>query len=359
MPNSTDSELRQEILRLQNRITVLAADQERDSGLAEEAANRLNLFEAMLEIVPVGVVLTDVNGGIVMGNKAVEKMLRHPVVHSESALDYDGWVSFHKDGSRVQSHEYPLAQVVTQGVDHAELDVNYQRGDATKFWMRIIGQPVLDKTGTRIGAVVALIDVNREHQLAEQQKVLIAELNHRVKNAFSVVKSIVSMSLRTKDIPSGLRREIDDRLDAYAKAHAKLVGSDWDHADLAQIVEDIVVNIGGDRVRLDGPAVQLPSRHALAISMALYELATNAIKYGSLSVPDGTVDFTWAISDGKSNREIVMKWAERNGPEAVIPEEKGFGSFIIDRALSAETGGDVELSYSASGFAWSLKMPIE
>lgn len=357
MPNSTDAELRQEILRLQDRISMLAADQERNAELAREAASRLNLFEAMLEIVPVGVVLSDVKGQIIMGNKKVEEMVRHPVLHSGDAESYGEWVSYHEDGTRVESYEYPLAKVVTEGAEYCELDVNYQRGDESLFWMRIIGQPVHDKAGVRIGAVVALIDVDRENQLAAQQKLLIGELNHRVKNAFSVVKSIVSMSLRKEAIPEGLRRKIDERLDAYAKAHAKLVGSDWDHADLQQIVEDIVVNIGASRVEFGGPQVDLPSRQALAISMALYELATNAVKYGSLSVPDGKVYLTWQIMDHDNIRKVSIKWVERGGPETVTPSGKGFGSFIIDRALSMETGGEVSISYTTSGLEWHLVMP--
>lgn len=359
MTNATEADLRQEILQLQNRITVLVAEQKRGAELAAEAADRLNLFEAMLEIVPVGVVLTDINGRIVMGNKTVEKMLRHPVLHSESAEDYGEWISYHADGSRVQSHEYPLAKVISDGADHVELDVNYQRGDDTRFWMRIIGQPVHDKSGARIGAVVALVDVDRENQLAAQQTVLIGELNHRVKNAFSVVKSIVSMSLRKASVPDGLRTKIDERLDAYAQAHAKLVGSDWDHADLSSIIEDIVVNIGGGRVKVGGPNVDLPSRHALAISMALYELSTNAIKHGALSVPDGRVELTWTINgDEEGAGEVLMNWVERDGPETVVPTEKGFGSFVVDRALTIETDGDVKLSYPPSGFEWTFRMPL-
>lgn len=358
MPNSTDADLRQEIIQLQNRIAHIAADQERDAELANEAANRLNLLESMLEIVPVSLVLTDENGRIILGNQAVEKMLRHPVLHSEDVSDYSEWISFHKDGRRVESHEYPLAQVIANDVDGAKLDVQYQRGDGSLFWMRIIGQPVRDKDGERIGAVVALIDIDREHHLADQQEVLIGELNHRVKNAFSVVKSIVSMSLRNPDIPGELRRKIDDRLDAYAKAHAKLVGSEWDHADLTKIIKDIVVNIGGDKVRFEGPKVELPSRQALALSMALYELSTNAVKYGSLSATAGQVDLSWTISSSEDGSELLFKWQELDGPETVEPKEKGFGSFIIDRALKMETGGEVCLTYEASGFEWQLKMPL-
>ncbi|WP_108485525.1 HWE histidine kinase domain-containing protein [Oceaniglobus ichthyenteri] len=359
MPHSTDAELRQEILNLQNRLALVAADQERDAQLAADAANRLNLFEAMLEIVPVGVVLSDQNGRIVMGNQAVETMLGHPVLRSENTQSYGEWVSYDATGRQVESHEYPLAKVINEGAARAELDVHYQRGDGSRFWLRLIGEPVLDKAGNRMGAVVALIDIDTEHRLAEQQKVLIAELNHRVKNVFSVVKSIVSRSLRKAEIPGGVRRTIDDRLDAYAKAHEKLVGSDWDHAPLGDMVRDIVVRIGGDNIRHSGPDINLPSRQALAISMALYELSSNAVKYGSLSASGGTVDLCWDCTTDADQTELYVAWVERGGPAVVIPTEKGFGSFITDVAVSMETNGKVDVSYGGDGFEWRLTMPLD
>lgn len=358
MQDTSDTDLRQQIIQLQEQVAALEADSVREKGLAAEIAERLNLSEAMLDIVPVGVVVANVDGAIVLGNAAIEKMLRHPVLHSADAESYGEWISYHADGRRVQSHEYPLAKVITEGADFAELDVNYLRGDKTSFWMRIISQPVRDKQGQRIGAVVALVDVDRERQLAVQQELLIGELNHRVKNAFSVVKSIVSMSLRKENIPDGLRTKIDRRLDAYAKAHAKLVGSEWDHAELSTIVDDIVITIGADRISCDGPVVDLPSRQALAISMAFYELATNATKYGSLSVPDGMVALTWQLSQDGDHRKISISWSERDGPETVVPTDKGFGSFIINQALAIETGGSVDMSYAPRGFEWRLEMPL-
>jgi len=354
-----DAELRQQIIDLQNQLALVAADQERDAAVAQEAANKLNLVEAMLAIVPVGVVVSDNAGQIIMGNKAVEDMVRHPVLHSEDVDDYEGWVSFHEDGTRVKSHEYPLVRVISEDKDFSELDVHYQRGDGSRFWMRIVGQPVFDKSGTRIGAAVALIDIDRERQLSTQQKVLIGELNHRVKNAFSVVQSIVSQSLRTEQLPDGLREKIDRRLHAYAAAHAKLVGSSWERADLQGIVDDIVVKIAGERLTATGPALSLPSRQALAISMAFYELATNAVKYGALSTNRGSVDLTWDLTKGDRGAELSLRWKERDGPEVVEPSDKGFGSFIIDRALTMETGGTVDATYGQTGFEWHLTMPID
>ena len=358
MAGSSDAELRQQILELKNRLARATADQERDAAIAEEAANKLNLFEAMLAIIPVGVVIADNEGSIIVGNAAVENMVRHPVLHSEDVHDYEKWVAFHEDGSRVQSHEYPLARVISENQERSELDVHYQRGDGTRFWMRIVGQPVLDPAGQRIGAAVALIDIDRERHLATQQQVLIGELNHRVKNAFSVVQSIVSQSLRKETLPSGIREKIDNRLHAYAAAHGKLVGSSWDSADLHGIVRDIVLKIAGDQLTVEGPPISLPSRQALAISMALYELATNAVKYGSLSSSTGAVKLSWQVASVDELPKLSLRWEERGGPEVVEPTGKGFGSFIIDRALSAETSGVVSTRYDRDGIEWQLVMPL-
>jgi len=358
MPDSSKTDLRKQISDLEAKLAHLMANQERDAVMAKVANSRLGQVEAMLGIVPVGVLLTDKNGQITLGNSAVEVMLLHPVLHSADVHSYGEWVSFHADGRRVESHEYPLAKIISGPENNAEIDVHYQRGDGSRFWLRIIGQLILDTKGNKIGAVVALVDVDTEYDLVRQQKVLIGELNHRVKNAFSVVKSIVSQSLRKDEIPAGVRKTIDERLNAYAAAHAKLVGSDLDHADLGGMVTDIVVKMAAGQVRCEGPTVSLPSRQALAISMALYELTANAVKYGALSSADGMIDLIWR-TDGGDDPQLYLDWVERNGPPAVEPSQAGFGSFIIDRALVMKTDGDVTISYEDNGFAWHLVMPLD
>lgn len=357
--DSEQGKLDSELVRLQEALAKASAQRNTDAEVALQAAQRLHLLESVMETVPVGIVITDASGKIVHGNSRVQEMVRHPVLHSEDADSYGEWVSFHQDGRRVESHEYPLSKVIRDGANRAELDVHYQRGDGTRFWMRIIGEPVLNNADERIGATVALIDIDEERQLRAAQSILIAELNHRVKNAFSVVKSIVSQSLRKVSVQHGLRETIDRRLDAYAGAHAKLIGTAWDHAPIAAIAEGILNPIGGGRVHLDGPQVEVPSRQALAFSMAFYELATNAVKYGALSVPDGSVDLTWELLSESEHSFLEMKWIERGGPVPSEPEEKGFGSFITGRALQMETTGSVRSAYPVEGYEWHLRMPIE
>ena len=318
-----------------------------------EALRARNLqLETMLAAVPVGIVVADAKGEILAGNPAVERLVRHPVLHSADADSYGEWVSFHRDGRQVASREYPLARIVLDGDDHAELDVNYRRGDDTRFWMRIIGEPILDAAGERIGATVALVDIDETVKLAEQKELLIGELDHRVKNAFTVMKAIVRRSLAQTSLPPEEMATILDRLEAYSLAHAALNERGVSQRDLRNIAADILGK--APRVEVEGGSVMVGSRQGLSIAMALYELLTNALKHGALSVPEGRVGLSWAVEDGR----LSIHWTERGGPAVTPPTHEGFGTFILDRALRHQTGGGVELDYASDGLRWSLTMPL-
>ncbi|MFQ6550396.1 HWE histidine kinase domain-containing protein [Aestuariibius sp. 2305UL40-4] len=320
---------------------------------------RLRFLEAALETVPVGVVLADENGRIFHGNSRVEDMVRHGVLHSEDTDSYGEWVSYHADGRRVESHEYPLARVIRDGEDHAEMDVHYQRGDGSRFWMRIIGRPAFYGNGAPSGAAVALIDIDEEVILRRTQDILIAELNHRVKNAFTVMKSIVSLSLRQLDVSDETRKAIDHRLEAYADAHSRLVGAKWDRALVNEIAEGVIGRIAPDRVTMQGPVAEVPSRQALALSMAFYELTTNALKYGSLSTPEGRVDLSWDVDGLGEDRSLTISWTERGGPPITKPQGSGFGSLVTGRLLTDATGGTVTARFDPDGVDWHLTMPYK
>ncbi len=260
----------EEIARLESIIGNLRAEKQ---AHADEIAS----YRAIFEMVPVGLIVTDETGRILHGNSKMEKMVGHPILRSENSGSYGEWESYHEDGTRVRSEEYPLARVIDEKGERAELTVHYRRGDGKLFWMRIIGEPVCDSEGKVIGAVVACVDIDEERGLRAAQEVLIKELNHRVKNAFTVSNAIVGRSLRSSDVDPALREVIDKRLTAYAKAHAKLVGTDWRRAPIADIARDVLEPIGDSRIHYSGGSVTIPTRMALAMSMAFYELATNAV----------------------------------------------------------------------------------
>jgi len=348
-------ELKAENAQLKRKLQEIELLHAQNAEKTASTIKRSTFLEAMLETMPVGIIMADYpSGRIVMGNKRAEELVRHPIYESEGVGSYGEWISFHADGRRVESHEYPLEIVVRDGVDYAELDVNYQRGDGTMFWMRIICRPVMSSDGQIEGAAIALVDIDNERHLMAQQDVLIAELNHRVKNAFTVVKSIVSQSLRGTNAPNNVRDTIDSRLDAYAKAHSQLIGNRWDRAAINDIAADTIGQIAVERIMMNGPDISVPSRVAMGLSMAFYELATNALKHGSLSDPAGRVELMW---DYVTSDRIKLTWVELDGPVPVIPTTKGFGSKIINQILAAETYGKVDIDYPESGFTWSLEMP--
>jgi PAS domain S-box-containing protein len=323
-----------------------------------DAQAHIRHLEAALELVPVGVILADADGRIFHGNSQVEELLRHPVLHSENFEAYGEWISFHEDGRRVESHEYPLSRVLREGLSHCELDVNYQRGDGTRFWLRIIGKPTVGTEGNVIGASVALVDIDTERRLQQSQQMLINELHHRVKNSFSVIKSIVSLSLSTMKVDQAISDTVNRRLDSYFRAHSMIISDEWVEAPLRDVICDIVNRTAGNRVSVEGPEISLPSRAALSLSMAMYELSTNALKYGALSVPEGRVAVDWSIDQSEDGRKIVIKWTEHDGPAAVTPGSFGFGTFIIKDAIALETGGEVEMAFDDKGFRWTLTAPL-
>lgn len=347
MPHRTPEELREEISSLEKQLRLERGQKSNDRFLA-----------GALETVPVGVVTTDLEGRIIHGNRWVEEMVRHPVLHSDDAESYGEWISFHEDGSRVESHEYPLSRVIRDGEDYSELDVHYQRGDGSRFWMRIIGRPILNEEGERIGASVALIDIDDERQLEQQQAILIAELDHRVKNAFTVMKAITRHALRSADIDEALERELNARFEAYAQAHAMLGTSNLDAMSLAEIAADSTAYFGDERISICGTHVMLPSRAALALSMAFYELGTNAFKHGALLNPEGTVSLEWAFKGRDGNQQLELLWQEAGGPPVIKPERAGFGTFVITKAVAAATDGQVSMEFEEGGLSWSLVMQV-
>ena len=348
----------EEIARFQRELanTMGARD---DLISIPDMGQRVRMIEAALESVPIGVAVAEVpSGRIIIGNSAMERICRHPIIHSPSADDYGAWVSFHADGRQVDTLEYPLARVIRDGVEEATLDCEYQRGDGTRTWIRLIGRPVHDENGIMIAASVAMIEIAQEHALMEQQSVVIGELNHRMKNMFAVSKSLVSQSLRADGVDAEVVDKIADRLDNYAKAHAYLFML-YDRpallADLARAVLGGFVEAG--RIRLDGPDVVLPERTAVALALALFELSTNAIKYGALSLPEGRVSLAWSQRDDQLN----LAWREQGGPEPgtdTTGGRKGFGSRLLDRALTMQTGGTVKIDFGDDGLVWTLDCPL-
>ena len=242
----------------------------------------------------------------------------------------------------------------------------HQRKDGTRFWANGLMMPMRDDEGGLAGFLKILRDLTDARRASEHRELLINELNHRVKNTLATVQAFTTQTLRTAASLPEAREAITARLIALAKAHDVLTAECWEGADLAQIVADALRVHAGDGTRCSwqGNSVRVTPRVALALAMMLHELATNALKYGSLSNATGTVAVSWALSytDGPTSEarlRLGLSWEERGGPKVMPPSRKGFGSRMIERGLAAELSGEVDMRYEPTGVVCTLDMPLE
>jgi two-component sensor histidine kinase len=192
----------------------------------------------------------------------------------------------------------------------------------------------------------------RAHQ---RQQLMINELNHRVKNTLFTVQSLARQSLgRPADTP-GLHA-FNERIMALARAHDLLTQSVWEGADLKEILEETLEPYL-DRTVLAGPPVALTPNAALALSMVFHELGTNAVKYGALSLPEGSVTVVWHVDPGALHR-LTLHWEERGGPTVSPPARKGFGSRLIAASLKSDLAGEARVDYRPSGLVCVLTLSL-
>lgn len=204
-------------------------------------------------------------------------------------------------------------------------------------------------------------EVGARLEAEEHMRLLLDELNHRVKNTLATVQSVASQTLREGQSPRQAREIFEARLVALSQAHDLLTRDHWRGASLADLVQvEIEPYEAGrsGRVATEGPPVWLPPNSALALGMALHELVTNAVKYGALSGPEGRVDIQWGLSGSMDERRLKLSWAETGGPPVAKPRRRGFGARLIVKGLARQLNGEVALDFDPAGVRCTIDMPL-
>jgi two-component system, chemotaxis family, CheB/CheR fusion protein len=203
-------------------------------------------------------------------------------------------------------------------------------------------------------------DISERKRSELQQRLLINELNHRVKNTLSTVQSIVMQSLRNAHTLEQARPAIEHRLLALARTHDVLTAEQWQGAELEDLVEGSLSVHCSDRsrLRIEGPVVRLLPQPSLTFALALHELCTNAVKYGALSNDTGRVEVTWNVTEDGGQRQLHLSWRESGGPEVHSPNSHGFGSRLIERYLGAQLQGTVQWNFERTGVVCEVAAPI-
>jgi len=213
-----------------------------------------------------------------------------------------------------------------------------------------------------LGAVVERLRVMEELRAAVREKdLLINELNHRVKNTLTTVQSIASQTLRNAPTIDQASGAMESRLIALSQVHNVLTDQSWAHVGLRDIVDQAVEpyrSRGENRIHVAGPPVQIPPRMALALAMALQELATNAVKYGALSNEAGQIRVRWEITGPAGQGRLHLLWEEAEGPPVQAAARRGFGTRLIERSLAQDLDGDVRIDFAPTGLVCSVDAPL-
>lgn len=256
--------------------------------------------------------------------------------------------------------EAAAARSVAEGADY---DIEYRAvwPDGSVRWVQVRGRPVHAADGTPVGMAGVSLDVTERKSAEERQALLSREVDHRAKNALAVVQAALRLT-KAPDLPNFIR-VVEGRVAALARAQTVLAEDRWTGADLRALLQGELAPFlggGGTRAALDGPRVSLPVAAAQPLAMAVHELATNAVKYGALSVAGGRVSVSWEVAQAPAEPALLrLRWAETGGPPIVgAPKRRGFGGRVLDGTVRVQLGGSVSLAWEPAGLVCGIEVPL-
>jgi PAS domain S-box-containing protein len=257
-----------------------------------------------------------------------------------------------------------LAQLAAEfeGCSDSGWENHYRRKDGSEFWAAIFVSPVRDESGDVVQNFVSLVDLTKHQQERAHARMLIDELNHRVKNTLAAVQLIVRQALRKTTDPAVIRESIESRLFALSRSHDLLSRGNWEGAGLVDVVnaalEPFRVTEGrAGRLVVTGKNIRLTPKATLALGVAFHELATNAVKSGAFSNDTGSILIAWTIEPAPAGNRLVLHWQEKDGPPVAPLPRKGFGAQVIEHGLAHELEAVVHLDYRADGLICTIDIP--
>jgi PAS domain S-box-containing protein len=321
----------------------------REARRAEESETR---YRALVETLPIGV-LVQVRGRIVFVNQALVDIARARDAETLTGRDlrdflpesHKGEITdririLHEDREPVPPLEYRLTRLNGEEVfvEFASTPITFE------------GQPA---------ALVVLRDVTERRRAYERQRVLMSEIDHRVRNNLSTILSIAQSSIGSSKTLAEFGEAFTGRVRALADMHDLLADKNWESVSLRRLLERVVTpTIQNDHSRtleLVGEDMVVDGEVASALSMTIHELATNAVKHGAMRGDDGRIDVSWRIEPGSG--DLILEWVERGGPPASSPTTEGFGLSLLRSVVPYQLDGSVALEFKPEGLRCTLRVP--
>lgn len=247
-------------------------------------------------------------------------------------------------------------RVLDTGVGARE-EVSISAGSTFQIW-DITAEPLIDDRGRVTGLTVAAMDVTDRKAAEERQRLLTAELDHRVRNTLAAIQSLVTLSARSGQTKEDYTLALQGRIDAYTRIYGILAAMQWQCVNLHQLTAGVTRTFGNSiasRFHIDGENFLLNPSAAISLNLIFHELATNAVRYGAASVPEGRISLTWETRD----EHFVLTWRESGGPAITEPIRPGFGSRLTRQLLAKDLRATFQLEYPADGALLAASIPLQ
>lgn len=331
------------------------------SGLVLEAGDETSQrLAAIVESSDDAILSKDLNGTILSWNGGAERLFGYK---AEEVLGKCVTILVPADHL---DEEPRILERIRRGERVLPYETVRRRKDGSLVDISLTVSPIKDMFGKVVGASKIARDISARKRAeealakaAEMQDLLVAELSHRVKNTLATVVSIADQSFSRGQPFEQACQAFRDRIRALGQTHGRLAEANWSGVSLETILLDELAPYrrdDGGNVHLSGPPITLTPKQALSLGMAVHELSTNAAKHGALSAESGSVKVDWRIDTQK--HKLTIDWIESGGPAVTPPERTGFGRLLLERALAADVGGDVELGFSPDGLRCRIALPL-
>lgn len=316
-------------------------------------------FRALFELGPAAIYSCDASGVIQEFNHRAEELWgRTPAAGDTDERFCGSFKLFRADGSFMPHDQCPMAEVTSGKISAArDMEVLIERPDGSRVTVVVNICSLKNEREEITGAINCFYDITERKQAEDRQRFLMAELAHRGGNLLAVVQSIVSRSLNGTRPPAEEREALARRLQALARSQSVLTREGFG-APVAEIVR-LEFEAFSNRVTAVGPDVTLNPRAAQTFALLVHELATNAAKYGALSLPKrGQVDIHWSIEGAGKEARFKFHWQEHDGPPVVPPTRQGFGSVLIEKVAAQDFGAEPKIRFAPEGVSYEIDAPL-
>lgn len=327
--------------------------QQERNALSDETQRRQHQLDYIVDVANIGYWTRDLKTGIVTGSAECRRIFGF---EKGEHITFDQIVALVVPEDRMAVLEQTEAAFLTG--EPYSMEYRITNRNRQTIWVETRAKALLGENPTLLGVI---FDVSERKQNEADKALVTREISHRFKNSMAMVQSIANQTLRNSSNPDEASQLFNERLHALAQAHDMLLQDNWGGATIGQIADKALAPFNrtfGNRIRISGPSLFVSDRITVSLSLGLYELATNAVKYGSLSNETGIIDFSWNVIAEQGEQKFQMQWTETQGPTVSRPSRRGFGQRLIRLVLAEELKAKCDIDFAPDGLKINVVAPI-